>query len=138
MAFQKFTLGLRWNGYTEETGKGVTYVGGNFQKIKVVTRPLLEGLHQMCTNVTCMDGTRRVDRMVYRSPNRESGSLWHEEYLITTQDEVDSMLEFLRSNNLSKAEMFVYTEAAVGVGGHSGHGQTSGIHGGGELYGNHP
>ncbi|CAL1354560.1 unnamed protein product [Linum trigynum] len=76
MAFQKFTLGLRWNGYTEETGKGATYVGGNFQKIKVATRPLLEDLHQMCTNVTCMDGTRRVDCMVYRYPNRESGSLW--------------------------------------------------------------
>ncbi|CAL1356731.1 unnamed protein product [Linum trigynum] len=85
-----------------------------------------------------MDGTRRVDRMVYRYPKRESGSLWHEEYLITTQDEVDAMLEFMSSNNLSKAEMFVYTEPVVGVGGHSGHGQTSGIHGGGELYGDHP
>ncbi|CAL1403535.1 unnamed protein product [Linum trigynum] len=48
------------------------------------------------------------------------------------------MLEFLRSNNLSKDEMFVHTEAAIGVGGHSGHGQTSSIHGGGELYGDHP
>ncbi|CAL1395982.1 unnamed protein product [Linum trigynum] len=48
------------------------------------------------------------------------------------------MLEFLRSNNLYKVEMFVYTEAAIGVEGNSGHGQTSGIHGGGELYGDHP
>ncbi|CAL1355562.1 unnamed protein product [Linum trigynum] len=39
----------------------------------------------------------------------------------------------MRSNNLSKTEMFVYTEPVVGVGGHSGHGQTSGIHGGREL-----
>ncbi|CAI0425249.1 unnamed protein product [Linum tenue] len=63
--------------------------------------------------------------MVYRYPNRATGSLWHEEYTITTQDDVDSMLEFLRSNKLAKAEMFVYTEPAVGRGGHSGHGQTS-------------
>ncbi|CAL1406526.1 unnamed protein product [Linum trigynum] len=99
---------------------------------------MLEDLYQMCTNVTCMDDTRRVDRMVYRYPNREGGLLWHEEYLRTTQDEVDAMLEFLRSNNLSKAEMFVYTEAIVAVGGHYGDGQTSGIHGGGELYGDRP
>ncbi|CAL1376661.1 unnamed protein product [Linum trigynum] len=99
---------------------------------------MLEDLHQMCTGVTCMDGTRRVDRMVYRYPNREGGSLCHEEYLITTQDEVNVMLEFLKFNNLSKAEMFVYTDEVEGVGGHSGEGQTSGIHGGGELYGDHP
>ncbi|CAL1407326.1 unnamed protein product [Linum trigynum] len=64
--------------------------------------------------------------MVYRYPNREGGSLWHEEYLITTQDELDAMLEFLRSNNIFKAEIFVYTEAVEGVGGNSGDGQTSG------------
>ncbi|CAL1381214.1 unnamed protein product [Linum trigynum] len=33
--------------------------------------------------------------------------------------------------------MFVYTKPVVGVGGHSGDGQTSTIHGGGELYGDH-
>ncbi|CAL1396723.1 unnamed protein product [Linum trigynum] len=99
---------------------------------------MLEDLNQMCTNVTCMDGMRRVDRMVYQYPNREGGSLWHEKYLITSQDEVDAMLEFLRSNNLSRAEMFVYTKPVIGVGVHSGDGQTSGIHGGDELYGDHP
>ncbi|CAL1354977.1 unnamed protein product [Linum trigynum] len=48
------------------------------------------------------------------------------------------MLEFLRSNNLSKAEISVYTKAVVGVGGHSGDGQTSSIQGGGELSRDHP
>ncbi|CAI0424415.1 unnamed protein product, partial [Linum tenue] len=59
IAFQRFTLGLRLNGYTEESEKGVSYVGGNFYKMKVRTRPMLEELHQMCTQITCMDGTRR-------------------------------------------------------------------------------
>ncbi|CAL1402498.1 unnamed protein product [Linum trigynum] len=85
-----------------------------------------------------MGGTRRVDRMVYRYPNRQSEALWHEEFLITTQAEVDSMVEFLTTNNISKAEMFVYTEPVAGAGGHYGEGQTSGIHSGGGLYEDHP
>ncbi|CAL1378392.1 unnamed protein product [Linum trigynum] len=82
----------------------------------------------MCTTDTCMEGKRRVDRMVYRYPNRLGGSLLHEELLITTRKEVDVMLEFLNANNISKAEMFVYTEEVEGGGGHFGDGQTSGIH----------
>ncbi|CAL1405761.1 unnamed protein product [Linum trigynum] len=77
----------------------------------------------MCTEVTCMDGTRRVDRMVYRYPNIQGGSLWHEEFFITIWDEVDAMVKFLNGNNLSKEGMFVYTEAVEGSGGHSGGGK---------------
>ncbi|CAL1376766.1 unnamed protein product [Linum trigynum] len=98
---------------------------------------MLEELHQMCTEVTCMDDTRRVDRMVYRYPNRHGGSLWNEEFLITTQADVDSMLQFLMTNNIKQAEMFVYTEAVDDGGGHSVDGQTSGIHCGGKLYEDH-
>ncbi|CAL1388789.1 unnamed protein product [Linum trigynum] len=99
---------------------------------------MLEELHQMCTEVTCMDGTRRVDRMVYRYPNRHGGSLWNEEFLITTQEDVDAMVQFLATNKIKQAEMFVYTEAVEGSVGHSGDGQTSGIHDGSVLYEDHP
>ncbi|CAL1359586.1 unnamed protein product [Linum trigynum] len=99
---------------------------------------MLEELHQMCTQITCMDGTRRVDRMVYRYPNRHDGSLWNEEFLLTTQEDVDAMVQFLTTNKIKQAEMFVYTEVVEGSVGHSGDGQTSGIHGGSVLYEDHP
>ncbi|CAL1369943.1 unnamed protein product [Linum trigynum] len=99
---------------------------------------MIEELHQMCTEVTCMDGTRRVNRMVYRYPNRNCGSLWNEEFLITTQEDIDVMVQFLTTNNIKQAEMFVYTEAVEGGVGHSGDRQTSGIHDGGGFYKEHP
>ncbi|CAL1383376.1 unnamed protein product [Linum trigynum] len=99
---------------------------------------MLEELHQKCTEVTCMDGTRRVDRMVYRYPNRYDESLWNEEFLITTQEDVDAMVQFFTTNNIKQAEMFVYIEAVKGSVGHSGDGQTYGIHGGSVLYEYHP
>ncbi|CAL1414187.1 unnamed protein product [Linum trigynum] len=99
---------------------------------------MLEELHQMCTQITFMDGTRRVDRMVYRYPNRHDGSLWNEEFLLTIQEDVDAMVQFLTTNKIKQAEMFVYTEAVEGSVGHSGDGQTSGIHGGSVLYEDHP
>ncbi|CAL1382147.1 unnamed protein product [Linum trigynum] len=95
---------------------------------------MLEELHKMCTEVTCMDGTRRVDRMVYRYPNRHGGSVWNEEFLITTQEDIDAMVQFLTTNKIKQAEMFVYTEAVEGGVGLYGDGQTSGIHGGSVLY----
>ncbi|CAL1402370.1 unnamed protein product [Linum trigynum] len=99
---------------------------------------MFEELHQMCIEVTCMDGTRRVDRMVYRYPNRHGGSLWNEEFLITTQEDVDAMVQFLTTNKIKQAEMFVYTEAVEDGVGHFGEDQTSGIHGGSILYEDHP
>ncbi|CAL1367303.1 unnamed protein product [Linum trigynum] len=99
---------------------------------------MLKELHQMCTEVTCMDGTRRVDRVVYRYPNIHGESLWNEEFLITTQEDVDAMVQFLTTNKIKQAEMFVYTNAVEGGVGHSGDGQTSGIHGGSVLYEDHP
>ncbi|CAL1356099.1 unnamed protein product [Linum trigynum] len=99
---------------------------------------MLEELHQMCTQITCMDDTRRVDQMVYRYPNRHDGSLWNEEFLLTTQEDANAMVQFFTTNKIKQTEMFVYTEVVEGGVGHSGDGQTSGIHGGSVLYEDHP
>ncbi|CAL1401285.1 unnamed protein product [Linum trigynum] len=48
------------------------------------------------------------------------------------------MLEFLNAKNIFKAEIFAYTEAVEGGGGHSADSQISYIHGGGALYKDHP